>query len=124
MKTAPLTYQYSLIYSYVMSNTVAKPIEAASRLFHALSEPTRLQILEHLKDGEQCVCDLTEAFQTGQSRLSFHLRVLKEAGLINDRPEGRWMYYSLNAEGIKELESFVKMLQESLPSHRSSAPCR
>ena len=124
MKTAPLTYQYSLIYSYVMSNTVAKPIEAASRLFHALSEPTRLQILEHLKDGEQCVCDLTEAFQTGQSRLSFHLRVLKEAGLINDRPEGRWMYYSLNKEAIKELESFVRMLQESHVSHRSSAGCR
>jgi len=107
-----------------MSHTLAKPIEAASRLFHALSEPTRLQILEQLKNGEQCVCDLTETFHTGQSRLSFHLRVLKEAGLINDRPEGRWVYYSLNAEGIKELESFVKTLRESGPSHRSSAGCR
>ena len=85
-----------------MSRTIAKHIGEASRVFHALSEPTRLQILEQLKGGEQCVCELTEAFSTGQSRLSFHLRVLKEAGLINDRPEGRWMYYSLNAEGIKE----------------------
>ena len=99
-------------------------IEEASRLFHALSEPTRLQILEHLKSGEQCVCELTEVFNTGQSRLSFHLRVLKQAGLINDRPEGRWMYYSLNIEAIKELASFVSALQESQPSRRSYAPCR
>ena len=97
-------------------------IEEASRLFHALSDPTRLQILEELKDGEQCVCELTERFNTGQSRLSFHLRVLKDAGLITDRPEGRWMYYSLNAEGMKGLASFVEALQESRPSRRSCGP--
>ena len=107
-----------------MSRTTVNRIEEATRLFHALSEPTRLQILEQLKDGEQCVCELTEVFNTGQSRLSFHLRVLKDAGLINDRPEGRWMYYSLNVEGIKELASFVDALQESQPPRRSSAPCR
>ena len=103
---------------------MATEIEEASQLFHALSEPTRLQILEKLKDGEQCVCELTELFNTSQSRLSFHLRVLKEAGLINDRPEGRWTYYSLNTEGIKELASFVEALQESRPSRRSCGPCR
>ena len=104
---------------------IAIHIEEASRLFHALSEPTRLRILEQLKDGEQCVCELNERFKTGQSRLSFHLRVLKEAGLIKDRPEGRWMYYSLNVEAIKELASFVNTLQDSRrPSRRSCAPCR
>lgn len=107
-----------------MSRASAKPIEAASRLFHALSEPTRLRILEELKDGEQCVCELTETFGTGQSRLSFHLRVLKEAGLINDRPEGRWMYYSLNFEGIKELAELVDSLQKSQPSRQSCGPWR
>jgi ArsR family transcriptional regulator len=107
-----------------MSRTTVNQIEETSRLFHALSEPTRLQILEYLKGGEQCVCELTEAFHTGQSRLSFHLRVLKEAGLINDRPDGRWMYYSLNIEGIKELASFVNALQESRSSRRSCGPCR
>ena len=107
-----------------MRRTIAKHIGEASRLFHALSEPTRLQILEQLKGGEQCVCELTEAFSTGQSRLSFHLRVLKEAGLINDRPEGRWMYYSLNIGGVKELASFVDALQELRPSRRSCGPCQ
>jgi ArsR family transcriptional regulator len=107
-----------------MSMSIASKTEEVSRLFHALSEPTRLRILGELKDGEQCVCALTERFNTGQSRLSFHLRVLKEAGLINDRPEGRWMYYSLNVEGIKELASFVKELQQSQAPRRSCAPCR
>jgi ArsR family transcriptional regulator len=76
-------------------------------LFHALSDETRLEIMERLKDGEQCVCDLTDALKTGQSRLSFHLKVLKDAGLITDRPEGRWTYYSLNREVLKELEEVV-----------------
>ncbi len=84
-----------------------------AHLFHALSDETRLRILERLRAGEQCVCDLTEAFRTGQSRLSFHLRVLKEAGLVNDRPEGRWMYYSLNRDGLEQLEEFVADLKKS-----------
>ena len=119
-----LINQYLLIHSETMSRIIATSIEEASRLFHALSEPTRLQILEQLKDGEQCVCDLTEVFKTGQSRLSFHLRVLKEAGLITDRPEGRWMFYSLNVEGLNALSSFVSAFQDSRSSRRSYGPCR
>lgn len=112
------------MYRFLMSRTTSTQVSEASRLFHALSEPTRLGILEQLRGGEKCVCELTELFNTGQSRLSFHLRVLKEAGLINDRPEGRWMYYSLNTEAIKELASLVNALQESQPPRRSCAPCR
>jgi ArsR family transcriptional regulator len=84
-----------------------KDLEKAARCFHALSDETRLRILQRLQAGEQCVCDLTDAFQTGQSRLSFHLKVLKEAGLVNDRPEGRWMYYSVNPDALQELEEFI-----------------
>jgi ArsR family transcriptional regulator len=93
-------------------------------LFHALSDKTRLEIMERLKDGEQCVCDLTDALKTGQSRLSFHLKVLKDAGLITDRPEGRWTYYSLNREVLKELEELVQSLQGSRPRVGSSSRCR
>ncbi len=93
-------------------------------LFHALSDETRLEIMERLKDGEQCVCDLTDALKTGQSRLSFHLKVLKDAGLITDRPEGRWIYYSLNREALEELEAVVQSLQGSRPRVGSSSRCR
>ncbi len=90
---------------------MAKRIVDVAQVFQALSDETRLLILEQLKDGEQCVCDLTEVFKTGQSRLSFHLRVLKDAGLILARPEGRWMYYSLNADGVEELQDVVNSLK-------------
>ena len=93
-------------------------------LFHALSDETRLEIMERFKDDEQCVCDLTDALKTGQSRLSFHLKVLKDAGLITDRPEGRWIYYSLNAEVLEELVEVVRSLQGSRPRVGSSSRCR
>lgn len=101
-----------------MSAKAAKQLTDVVKVFHALSDETRLLILEQLKDGEQCVCDLTEAFKTGQSRLSFHLRVLKEAGLVLDRPEGRWVYYSLNREAIEDLQEALNSLKQS--SHRSA----
>jgi ArsR family transcriptional regulator, arsenate/arsenite/antimonite-responsive transcriptional repressor len=97
--------------------------ETSVSFFHALSDETRLEIMERLKDGEQCVCDLTNALKTGQSRLSFHLKVLKDAGLITDRPEGRWIYYSLNAEALQELEAVVQSLQGSRPRVGSSSKC-
>ena len=59
------------------------------------------------REGEQCVCELTEVFKTGQSRLSFHLRVLKDAGLVTDRPALRWIYYSLDRDTVRELEDLV-----------------
>lgn len=92
-------------------------------LFHALSDGTRLEIMERLKDGEQCVCDLTNALKSAQSRLSFHLKVLKDAGLIRDRPEGRWIYYSLNVETLEELEEAVQGLKPSRHRVGSSSKC-
>ena len=89
----------------------SKPLSSIATVFHALSDETRLLIVEQLKDGERCVCDLTAACKTGQSRLSFHLRVLKDAGLIVARPEGRWMYYSLNADGVEDLQHVVNSLK-------------
>ncbi|HXG45140.1 MAG TPA: metalloregulator ArsR/SmtB family transcription factor [Gemmatimonadales bacterium] len=66
-----------------------------ARVCHALSDETRLRILGLLGRGERCVCELTAALDAGQSRLSFHLKVLKDAGLVEDRREGRWVYYAL-----------------------------
>ena len=105
-----------------MRTKMAKQIPHVAKAFQALSDETRLLILEHLKDGEQCVCDLTEMFKTGQSRLSFHLRVLKEAGLILARPEGRWVYYSLNSEGVEELQEVVNSLKVA-SSHTAKRGC-
>ena len=101
----------------------AVSLKKAASLFHALSDETRLALLERLKGGEHCVCELTDAVKAGQSRLSFHLKVLKEAGLIQDRREGRWMYYSLNPDAIEELEELVETLKKAAKSARSALPC-
>jgi ArsR family transcriptional regulator len=76
-------------------------------LLQALAEPTRLRIVDLLRSGERCVCELTEALDAAQPRLSFHLKVLKDAGLVEDRREGRWIYYSLRRELCEELAEFL-----------------
>ncbi len=95
----------------------------AVELFHALSDETRLALLDRLRDGEQCVCELTNAMKVAQSRLSFHLKVLKDAGLVEDRREGRWMYYSLSAEAIEELEGLVESLKKAARTAVSARRC-
>ena len=99
-----------------MATSVALDTDCAARLFHALSDETRLSILERLRRGERCVCELTDALDAAQSRLSFHLRVLKEAGLVTDRREGRWMYYTLNAEKLADVADLARTLATPLPA--------
>lgn len=82
-----------------------------ARWFHALSDPTRLGIVRKLAGGERCVCDLQDALDAAQSRLSFHLKVLKEAGVVSDRREGRWAYYSLNPALLGTMTEFLASLQ-------------
>ena len=98
-------------------------LKNTASVFHALSDETRLSLLDQLKRGEQCVCELTEVMKAGQSRLSFHLKVLKDAGLLLDRREGRWMYYSINPEAIDQLEDLVNELKHAAKSAASRTRC-
>ena len=100
--------------------TTAARIDAsrAARLFHALSDETRLAILEMLRDGEHCVCDLQGALDAAQSRLSFHLKVLREAGLVTDRKEGRWSYYTVVPQALAEVHDAAVRLH---PATRAGA---
>jgi ArsR family transcriptional regulator len=86
---------------------------AVARCCHALSDETRLAVLERLCCGEQCVCNLTDLLRAGQSRLSFHLKVLKDVGLVVDRREGRWIHYSLNVEALDAVRDFIASLQSA-----------
>lgn len=91
-----------------------------ARLFHALSDETRVRVLDMLASGEKCVCDLQEALGAAQSRLSFHLKVLREAGLVHDRKQGRWNFYSVRPEAVDELVAF---LQERKPPENAWSTC-
>ena len=67
----------------------------AALRFRALGDETRLRILEHLASGERSVSDLMVLVDIGQSLMSHHLRILREAGLVLDRRDGRWIHYSI-----------------------------
>jgi ArsR family transcriptional regulator, arsenate/arsenite/antimonite-responsive transcriptional repressor len=75
--------------------------------FQAVAEGTRLRIVQLLSGGERCVCDLQEDLDAAQSRLSFHLKKLKDAGVVRDERRGRWVYYSLVPEALAEMRSFL-----------------
>jgi ArsR family transcriptional regulator, arsenate/arsenite/antimonite-responsive transcriptional repressor len=101
--------------------THTSDLTRAAQRFAALSDETRLQIVELLTRGEWCVCDLQGALDAAQSRLSFHLRKLKDAGLVIDRREGRWSYYSLNPETLAEMGSYLASTEPV--NHRSGCGC-
>ncbi len=99
-----------------MTAANASDLRRMARVFHALSDETRLRVIGLLRHGERCVCDLVAALGLGQSRLSFHLKTLKEAGLVLDRPAGRWVYYRLDDEALKSLGNVVEALPENVDS--------
>ena len=103
--------------------TAAADLSLLTTRFHALSDETRLRIIDLLRGGERCVCNLTDALDAGQSRLSFHLKVLKDAKLVTDRREGRWAYYALAPDAFAQLEAFVGELPSTKLSVLASRCC-
>lgn len=91
--------------------------------FHALSDPLRIQVIELLRKQELCVCELCEYLGTTQSKLSFHLKALKEAELVRTRQEGRWIYYSLNLPQFAVLEQYLAEYRRFSPII-SARPCQ
>lgn len=106
-----------------MATRTRPDTDRAVRLFHALSDGTRLSILQRLRLGERCVCDLTDALDAAQSRLSFHLKVLKDADLVTDRREGRWMYYTLNPETLSEVTELLDGLAAAPSAAERKSGC-
>jgi ArsR family transcriptional regulator len=120
-----LTNQIVLMYNGFMATLSAPAVSTrldlarAARLFHALSDETRLGVLEMLRGGERCVCELQDELDAAQSRLSFHLKVLREAGLVRDRKEGRWSYYSLVPGTLGTAHDVVRTLATEKTDRRS-----
>jgi ArsR family transcriptional regulator len=99
-----------------MQAIIQDPIQV-STYFRALADPLRIQIIELLRNQELCVCELCEKIDVSQSKLSFHLKNLKEANLVTSRQEGRWIYYSLNLAQFVFLEGYLaeyRLLGETL----------
>ena len=81
--------------------------DALARALKALGDETRLRVVAYLATGERCVCHLVDDLDVPQSLLSFHLKKLKDAGVISDRRDGRWVYYSLIPETLEQMREFL-----------------
>ncbi|MEB3151327.1 MAG: metalloregulator ArsR/SmtB family transcription factor [Sphaerospermopsis sp.] len=86
-----------------------------AQTFHALSDPIRIGVIELLRNRELCVCDLCSTLGISQSKLSFHLKILKQTSLVINRQEGRWIYYSLNLCQFQILEQYLKDIRVDSP---------
>jgi ArsR family transcriptional regulator len=87
-------------------------LTALAALFKALSEQTRLRILKLLEAGELCVCDITAALGMSQPKVSFHLGVLREAGLVKDRKQGKWTHYRISDDEMFRRLIIVSVLEK------------
>lgn len=78
-----------------------KEYEQKARVFKAFCDPNRLKILDILKDGEYCACNLLEILDVSQSTLSHHMKILTDAKVVSVRKDGKWSHYSLSKEGFE-----------------------
>ncbi|MEU6014702.1 metalloregulator ArsR/SmtB family transcription factor [Streptomyces sp. NPDC047515] len=84
--------------------------ETLAKVFKALGDPVRLRLLSMIASragGEVCVCDLTPAFDLSQPTISHHLKLLKQAGLIDSERRGTWVYYRLLPETTDRLAAVL-----------------
>jgi ArsR family transcriptional regulator len=104
--------------------THARPETArVARWFHALADATRVQIVEMLSHKERCVCELEQVLGLAQSKLSFHLKVLKESGLITDRKDGRWMFYGLQRDTLDQIAAYTKSVKPGKHAGSCAVAC-
>jgi DNA-binding transcriptional ArsR family regulator len=106
-----------------------KPYETQSNLLKAISHPTRLAILDILREGEQCVCHMEATLSLRQAYISQQLMILKDAGLIEARRDGLNLYYSAikpEIYNVLDMLSSVTGVTPKLPEHKhanADCPC-
>ena len=89
-------------------------------IFKSLSDENRIRILKLLCSGEKCACKLLEELNISQPTLSHHMKILRDAGIVTGRREGKWTHYSICCEGVREVRS---LMRELLPGANMPADC-
>jgi ArsR family transcriptional regulator len=95
----------------------------AAALFHALADQIRVDVVMLLLGGERCVCELMADLGLAQSRLSWHLKALCDVGIISGRRNGRWIYYSLNADALVEARGLLDVMKPSKRALPTRSAC-
>ena len=92
----------------------------------ALADPVRLRIILMLRQQEQCVCHLTEGLALTQGTVSYHMGILKRAGLVRERrdaADGRWVYYRLHRAGVVSFQAALSNVLDATRADSAPAPC-
>ena len=79
-------------------------------IFKALCDENRIRIMKLLRTGEKCACKMLEELNISQPTLSHHMKILCDAGIVTGRKEGKWMHYSISAEGSQIARDCLKDL--------------
>lgn len=87
---------------------MATNYEEQAKIFKALSDERRLRILELLHSGEKCTCTLTDEVNMPQSSLSYHMKILCEAGIVVGREDGKWTHYQISKQGCTKTLAILK----------------
>jgi ArsR family transcriptional regulator len=98
-------------------------LKDVARVFKALCDENRLMIIEKLKTGEECACNLLEEIPVGQSTLSHHMKILVDSGLVEARKDKKWTYYALNAEGFANAAAILDGIAEGIPELTETVSC-
>lgn len=93
-------------------------------MFKAFCDENRLQILSLLQSGEKCACKLLEEMQITQPTLSHHMKILCDAGVVNSRKEGKWMHYSISADGMQNVKEFLDIFIKNTNSSDEKSCCK
>lgn len=93
-----------------------------AQFYKALGDETRLKIIELLFNKELCVCEIFESFNLSQPAISHHLRILKQAGVVNDNRVGKWIYYGLNPDTLTKVDLFWRKMQQGAVG-KTRTPC-
>ena len=93
------------------------------KIFKAFDDSNRLRILELLQDSEKCACVLLEDLNIGQSTLSHHMKILCDAGVVDGRKEGKWMYYSISEEGEDKAKKTLAEITKITKTNKRNKLC-
>jgi ArsR family transcriptional regulator len=98
----------------VVDSKTTEQLAAAAALLGAVADPVRLQLIEQLSGGPACVCELQTDVPIPANLLSYHLKVLREAGLIEGNRRGRWIDYSLTEDALSRLHAALPSVARSV----------
>lgn len=93
------------------------------KVFKAFCDEKRLMILEMLRGGEKCACQLLDDLDIGQSTLSHHMKILTESDVVESRKDGKWTYYSISDEGSLRAVELLKNVTKKSNSGQDTSFC-